>query len=137
MTDEQTSAVYKIRNLSPAEAEYVSSTKKGTNVKVPDFVVLNGKKFSVTGIAKSAFAGNKKLKSVIIGKKVKTIGAKAFYGCKALKKITIKSTVLKKVGKNALKGIYKNAKIKVPKKKIKAYRKLLKKKGQGKNVNIQ
>ena len=137
VTDEQTSAVYKIRNLSPAEAEYVSSTKKGTNVKVPDFVVLNGKKFSVTGIAKSAFAGNKKLKSVIIGKKVKTIGAKAFYGCKALKKITIKSTVLKKVGKNALKGIYKNAKIKVPKKKIKAYRKLLKKKGQGKNVNIQ
>lgn len=137
VTDEQISAVYKIRNLSPAEAEYVSSTKKGTNVKVPDFVVLNGKKFSVTGIAKSAFAGNKKLKSVIIGKKVKTIGAKAFYGCKALKKITIKSTVLKKVGKNALKGIHKNAKIKAPKKKIKAYRKLLKKKGQGKNVKIQ
>ncbi len=137
VTDSNTSAVYRITSLSPAEAEYVMSTKKGTSIKVPNSAVLKGTSFSVTSVAKSAFAGNKKLKSVIIGKNVKAIGEKAFYGCKALKKITIKSTVLKKAGKNALKGIHKNAKIKVPKKKLKAYRKLLKKKGQGKKVKIQ
>ena len=135
--DSKTLAVYKILSLSPAEAEYTGSTKQGTNMKVPDSAVLNGKTFSVTSIGNSAFENNKKLKSVMIGKKVKTIGVKAFYGCKTLKKITIKSTVLKKVGKNALKGIHKNAKIKVPKKKLKTYRKLLKKKGQGKKVKIQ
>ena len=137
VTDSRTSAVYRIRSLSPAEADYISPTNKGKNIKVPDSVVLKGKAFSVTGIEKSAFEGHKKLKSVIIGKNVRIIGARAFYGCSALKKITIKSVVLKKAGKNALKGIHRNAKIKVPKKKLKNYRKILKKKGQGKNVKIQ
>lgn len=137
VTDSRTSAVYRIRSLSPAEADYISPTNKGKNIKVPDSVVLKGKAFSVTGIEKSAFEGHKKLKSVIIGKNVRIIGARAFYGCSALKKITIKSVALKKAGKNALKGIHKNAKIKAPKKKLKDYRKILKKKGQGKNVKIQ
>ncbi len=137
VADSQSSAVYTVLSLSSASAEYTAAIKQEANMKVPDFVVLKGKRFSVTGIAKSAFMGSKKLKSITIGKKVETIGEKAFYGCKALKKITIKSTVLKKIGKNALKGIHKNAKIKVPKKKLKTYRKLLKKKGQGKKVKIQ
>lgn len=136
VTDSLTSAKYRILSLSPAAAEYMASTKKGTNIKVPDLVVLNGQTFFVTSIVKAAFGGNKKLKSIIIGKNVKKIGEKAFYGCKALKKITIKSTGLKKVGKNAFKGIHKSAKIKVPKKKLKAYRKLLKKKGQGGKISV-
>ena len=39
---------------------------------------------------------------------------------------TIKSTVLKSVGKNALKNIYKKATIKCPKKRLSAYKKLFK-----------
>ena len=68
--------------------------------------------------------------------KVVGIKSKAFYGEKKLKKITIKSTTLKTVGKNAFKGINKKAKIKVPASKLKAYKKLLKKKGQKKTVKI-
>lgn len=44
--------------------------------------------------------------------------------------------IVKSVGKNALKGIKLTAKIKVPAKKLTAYKKLLKGKGQGKKVKI-
>ena len=67
---------------------------------------------------------------------IKEIGNKAFSGCKKLQKITIKSKQLKKVGAKAFKGIHKKAKIKVPKAKLKAYKKLLKGKGQAKSVKI-
>ena len=60
----------------------------------------------------------------------------AFSGCRKLAKITVKSTKLKTIGKNALKGIKSTAKIKVPPKKFTAYRKLLKNKVQGTNVKI-
>lgn len=52
------------------------------------------------------------------------------------KTISVKSTKLKSVGKNALKGINSNAKIKVPKSKFKKYKILFNNKGQGKKVKI-
>ena len=48
-----------------------------------------------------------------------------------------KNKKLKKVGAKVFKGIYKKAVIKVPKAKLKAYTKLLKKKGQAKTVKIK
>jgi hypothetical protein len=60
----------------------------------------------------------------------------AFYGCKNLKTITIKSIGLKTVGKEAFKGINAKATIKVPAKKLSSYKKLLKGKGQGSKVKI-
>ena len=74
-----------------------------------------------------------------IGKNVKTIGKNAFKNCKNLKKITIKTSKLTKssVKANAFKGIYKKASVKVPKKKLKAYKKFLRKKGMGKKVKIR
>lgn len=77
-----------------------------------------------------------KLTKVTIGKNVTKIGSGAFKNCKKLATVTITSTKLKSVGKNALKGIKSNAKIKVPAKKRNAYRKILQKKGQGKKVQI-
>ena len=71
-----------------------------------------------------AFYKCKSLKSFVVQAKVTTIGANTFYGCSKLKTITIKSKVLKKVGKNAIKGIYKKAVIKVPKAKRSKYKKL-------------
>lgn len=79
---------------------------------------------------------NRKLKKVTIGNKVTKIGAGAFSGAKNLKAITIKSKLLKSVGKNALKGIHKKCAIKVPKTKLTAYKRLLKKKGQKASVKI-
>ncbi len=109
----------------------------GTVFKIPDTVKSNGNTYKVASVGKRAFQNCKKLKSVVIGKNVTSIGAKAFSGCKALKKITIKSTKLKKVGKNAFKGIHAKAVIKAPKAKRKAYRKLLRAGGAGPKVRIK
>lgn len=78
-------------------------------------------------------------KTVNIGKykyKVTSIAKKAFYKKKKIKKITISSTTIKKIGSKAVKGIHKDAKIKVPKKKKKSYEKMLKKAGLGKKRKV-
>lgn len=117
---------------------------------------------NVKTIGASAFSGCRKLKTVSMGKNVTAINAKAFYkcialtkivipaqvnrigkqafyGCKKLKNITIKTTKLtgRRVGSKAFKGIYTKAAIKVPKKKWKMYRKLLKARGIGSKVKVK
>lgn len=119
-------------------------------------------KTNIKIIGKSAFSGCVKLKSVNIGSNVTTIGTQAFYKCTALKKITIPSKVnkigtkafykctnlksitikttkltTKNVGSKAFKGIHSEATIKVPKSKLKAYKKMLKKKGISSQVNVE
>lgn len=114
----------------------VASNKSVKNLKVRATVKIKGQTFKVTGIDKKAFVNCKKLKSIVIGKNVKSLGAKCFAGCKNLKKITIKTKKLKKVGKNAFKNISKKAVIKVPKGKLKKYKKILRKKGLSSKVKI-
>ena len=53
-----------------------------------------------------------------------------------MKKIKIKSKSIKKIGKNAFKGVSKNCVIQVPKSKKKAYTKMLRKAGLSKKVKI-
>lgn len=121
------SASYKVTKVGKSgqsEVELSKISAKAKSYVVPDFMVVNGVKYKITSIKAKAFYKHKYLKKITIGKYVKTIGKKAFYGCKKLKKITVKSSVLKKVGKQAIKGIYKKAVIKVPKKKYKKYKKL-------------
>ena len=110
--------------------------KNAKSVVIPDSVTIDGKAYPVAAIADRAFSGCKALTSVTIGKNVKKIGKKAFYGCSKLKKILVKGTKLKSVGKQALKGTAAKLKIKVPKKKLKAYKKLFKGKGQGKKAKV-
>ena len=104
----------------------VTNGKKVTssNVTIPDSVSVAGKKYKVAEIAGKAFQGNKKIKKLTLGKNVKKIGDKAFYKCKNLKTITIKSSKLtkKNIGKNALKGTNKRLIIKAPKKMVKKYK---------------
>lgn len=94
---------------------------------------------SVTAIGAKAFYKCKALTKITIPAKVKKIGRQAFYGCKKLKKIIIKTTKLtsKTVGSKAFKGIHPKATVKVPKKKLAAYKKLLKKKGVGSKAKIK
>ena len=67
------------------------------------------------------------------------MGSDCFYGDKKLKTITLNSKKLTKtsVGKNAFKGIYSKATIRVPGSKKKMYQTYLKGKGQGKKVTIK
>lgn len=95
--------------------------------------------YKVTSIGKKAFAGNKTLKKVVIGKNIRSIKSKAFYNCKKLKNIKIKTTKLtkKSVGTKAFKGINKKAKVNVPNKKLVSYRKILLNRGVKKQTVIK
>ena len=72
--------------------------------------------------------GNKKLSKVTVGTNVKKISNNAFYKCKSLKTVTIKSVLLtnKTASKRAFKGVGKKMVIKVPKKMKKVYVKIFK-----------
>ena len=136
--DKKTKATYKVTTSNTVQ--YVkASSKKAKTVKVPSTITVNGVKCQVTSIAPKAMKGNKKLKKVIIPSSIRTIGAQAFAGCKNLKNITIQTPYLtkKSVGAKAFKGISNKAVIKVPKKQLKAYPKLLKTKGVSKKVKIK
>lgn len=100
-----------------------------TSITIPD---------NVTSIGDGAFYFCCELTSITIPNNVTSIGDEAFADCERLKKITIKSPVLKSVGKNAIRGVKKNAVIKVPKGKAKEYKKLFTKKtGYKKTMKIK
>lgn len=98
-------------------ANAFKNCKKITSVRIPA---------TVTDIADNAFYGCRKLASVDIPANVITIGKKAFYGCSKLRKVTIKSKSITQIGSGAFVRNAKNATIKVPSSRLKAYKKLLK-----------
>ncbi len=129
---------YKITKCTASVKEVAltgAAKKKLTTLNVPATVKYNGMTFKVTSVGKKAFRKQAKLKSVTIGKNVKSIGASAFEGDKQLAKIKFSGTAIKSIGKNAFKGIKKNAKFTVKKSKKAYYKKLLKK-AKTKNFKI-
>lgn len=119
--------VYKVLSAGDRTVMLTGVKNKSlASVRIPDTVTADDVTLRVTAVGKSAFKGCSKLKKVTVGKYVDEIGSQAFASCKKLKAVTVKSAVLNKVGKNAFKGIHAKAKIKVPKKKLAAYKKLLK-----------
>ena len=133
-------ATYKVTGakVKNPTVTYVKPKKNVKKVSIPATITVKGMKYQVTAVSKDAFKNNKKVTQVTIDKNVNNIGKNAFYGCKNLKKITIKTTKLTKktVGKNAFKGIHKKATIKVPKKKLDVYKKLMKNAGISKSVKV-
>ena len=130
--------IFVVTNVKAKTVSYKGTkNKKAAKITIPATVKLGNQVYKVTAIADNAFKNNKKIKTVVVGKNVRTIGKKAFYGCKNLKKITVQSSIIKKVGAKAFKGINKKAVIKVPSKKYKAYKKVFKGKGQAKTVTIK
>ena len=111
---------------------------KGT-VIVLSKVKISGKNYNVTEISKNAFKDNKKVTKIVLPAGIKKIGANAFSGCEKLKVIEIKSKYLttKTLDAKAFKGIKRGTVIKVPKSKIKEYKKLFIKKGLSKKVKIK
>ncbi len=118
---------YKVKNASEVIFMGVKN-KKAKTITIPAKVKLNGKYYKVTELAAKSLKGVQ-AKTIVIGSQVKVIGKSAMQNCKKLKTLKIKSTKLKKVGKNAFKGVSKKAKVTMPKKMKNTYRKLLKGKG--------
>ena len=142
LTSDDGKATYKITrsSLKNKTVTYAATTnKKVSTIVIPDTVVVSGVTYQVTAVEKNAFANNKKLKTVTIGKNVAAIGAKAFYGCKNIKTLIIKSKKLttKKIGSKAFSKTPKKMTVKVPKNKFKAYKKMLIKRGVNKKVKFK
>lgn len=130
--------VAKADSKNPEVAYQKAAVTEGT-VIVPDTVEVNGTTYKVTSIEKKAFGTGKKIKTIILGKNVKTIKKDAFAGCKTLRKIIVKTKKLTKktVAKKAFRGVRKNVRIIVPKKKKQAYKKLFYQRGLNKKVRIR
>lgn len=107
----------------------VAANKKTTQINVPSKVTYKGKSYKVTEICANTFSKNKHLTKITIGKSITKIGDKAFYKCKKLKKIIVKSENISFIGKNAFKGIHKKAAFKLPAKKKKQYKKKIRQAG--------
>ena len=147
ITDSETKAAYTMNSDNTLTFEGPASK----NVKkyiIPSSVVIDGKKYKVTKVSEKAFqkckklekvvlpgsivkigeksfAGCKGLEKVVVKKNVETIDKGAFKGCKNLKSLEIKSKKITSIGKNALKGVPKDATIKVPKGNKSEYEKML------------
>lgn len=102
----QTVADYTFRN-----AEKMESCQMGKNT---------------VKIGKGAFQSCKKLQKLVLPEQVQTIEKRAFYQCIKLKKVTIRTTRLRKVGKEAFRGTAAKIRFAVPKEKQTAYASLLK-----------
>ena len=111
-----------------AEVSLVGTNKNAKSVTIPAVIKVKGVTYKVTSIGAKAFNGSKKLTKVTIGANIKKISNNAFFKCKSLKMVTIKSVLLTKktANKKAFKGVNKKMVIKVPKKMKKAYVKIFK-----------
>lgn len=115
-----------------------AADKKAKSIKIPEKVTVGNVSFNVTSIKDGAFKGNSKITEVTAGSKLKKIGKNAFYNCKSLKKITLKTTKLtsSNVGAKAFAKINAKCTIKVPKNKVSAYKKIFKSKGASAKVKV-
>ena len=141
ITDFGSNAIYRITNNTDENrtVEYVKPLTQTAKIIISSTVVIQGKSYQVIAIANKAFKNSRKVKKIVIPSTVKNIGKQAFFNCKKLKNIVIKTKKLKNnsVGKKAFKGISAKAVIKVPKVKRAMYQKILGKKGIGNKNKIK
>ena len=140
IVDKKTGSIYKITSSSSSSrtVAFVGNKVKAS-VTIPTSIKIKGATYKVTEISASAFKNNRKLKKVVIGQNIVKIGKNAFYGCKNLTSITIKSSrlTLKNIGKNAFKNTSQKATVKVPKKQKALYNQILKKRGLNKKAKVK
>lgn len=140
ITDKKTGNIYKVTSSrSSSQTVAFIGNKVKTSVIIPTTIKIKGATYKVTEISTNAFKNNRKLKKVVIGQNIVRIGKNAFYGCKKLTSITIKSSrlTLKNIDKNAFKNTSPKATVKVPKKQKALYNQILKKRGLNKKAKVK
>ena len=131
---------------------YGTTNKRITRASIPSIIRYKGITYRVTSVWANAFKNKSRLTTVSIGNNVSVIGKNAFYKCKKLKKVTL-GTGLTQINSGAFRGVkkgctitIKSLKLKkvsskidqstskmtvcVPRKKYKAYKKILWKKSR-------
>lgn len=105
--------VYQVTKSGTAKrtVRVVSSKKLFSKLVIPDSISINGYSYQVTAIKKKAFTNQTRVKKIILGENIKTIGKKAFYGNEKLKCILIYSKEIRFIGENAWKRMAKDCQI--------------------------
>ena len=85
--DSATNGIYKVL-ADGLTVTFVRPVAKRATDRIPETVKVSGVTCKVTEISANAFKNDAVLKTVVIGKNVKTIGVNAFYGCKNLTKVS-------------------------------------------------
>ena len=132
---------YKVLDAKKKTAALVSvNNKKASSLNVPASVKLNKVTFKVVQVGDKVMSGNTKLKKVVLGNNVTTIGKQAFMGCKNLKSVQLKGKALKNIKSGAFKKtsakLVVRAKKMSKKDKVKLLKKL-KKAGAGKKIKVK
>lgn len=133
-------AVYRVTTADPQDprVRYVSnSNTEATSISIPSTVTINGVTYKVTRVQANAFASNTKLKSVTIGSNVAAIGSKAFYKCKNLSTVKIKSKKITSIGSKAFYGIKNKALFYAYRSKLKTYQSRIKKSGINTTIRLK
>lgn len=116
-------------------AQYTQCTSKtATNISIPATVKIDGEIYEVNVMDDGCIRNQKKVKTLTIGQNVAQIGEEAFYGCKQLKKIKIKSEQIEYIGEDAFRGISSKAIIYVPESCLREYRQMVRESG---NMTVQ
>lgn len=115
--------IYRITGSKKAAA-VAPKNRSIENADIQDTITVDNFQFKVTAVSGDAFSNCTRLKKVSIGKNVKAIGKKAFYGAKRLTSISLKTAKLtkSKVGSNAFKGIKSTCSFSVPSSKSALYK---------------
>ena len=102
---------------------------RATTVFIPKKIKYKGNEMTVTSIEEDGFSYMERLRKVVIYADIVKIGNDAFKGAVKFDRFVIRTTKLKKAGKNIFKNTSKKMIIEVPKKSLSSYRKLFKNKG--------
>lgn len=128
------------KRTSASKASYLLLMNRAATKAGAASVKLGGKKCQVTAIGAGALSGAKSLTSAsFTSAKLSSVGSQAFYNCTKLKTISFKSKKLtkKKVGSKAFKGVSSKVTVKVPKSKVKSYKKIFRSKGLSKKAKVK
>ncbi|MCR5417488.1 MAG: InlB B-repeat-containing protein [Lachnospiraceae bacterium] len=107
----------------------LTKVKAKKTVTIPPAVTADGKEYKITAIDKNTFKGKKGIKTVITNKYITAIRANTFKNCKSLKVLKIGNTTsVVTIDKKAFAGIKHKITLRVPKKFLKYYKRMIKKK---------
>lgn len=95
VTDDKKTGSYIITSSEKKEVAYKApANKNAKTITIPATIKVKGVTYKVTKIADNSFKNNNKITKITIGENIVSIGKNAFYGCKKLKTITIRSKKL-------------------------------------------
>ena len=101
---------------------------RATTVFIPKKIKYKGNEMTVTSIEEDGFSYMERLRKVVIYADIVKIGNDAFKDAVKFDRFVIRTTKLKKAGKNIFKNVSKKMIIEVPKKSLSSYRKLFRNK---------